>query len=70
MTIPRLQVKIALCQFKVTPDKQENLETAKRAIKVIFDATFFNAATRAVHGSHRNHIRFFDFVLLLFELWP
>ena len=28
------QVKIALCQFKVTPDKQENLKTAQKAIEV------------------------------------
>jgi len=28
-----LQVKVALCQFKVTPTKEENLQTAKEAIQ-------------------------------------
>jgi len=31
--IESMQVKLALCQFKVTPSKEENLQTAKLAIQ-------------------------------------
>lgn len=31
-----LQVKIALCQIKVTSDKDENIQSAKRYVEVLF----------------------------------
>lgn len=30
-----MQVKLALCQMAVTPDKEANIQTAQQAIKVL-----------------------------------